>query len=200
MAKTDVELAAPARRDPWVTRDKVVHLLQTKGLLIAFALFLVAFSLASDRFASVDNVSTVLRQVAIVGTIAVGVTIVRDRRQPRSLGRLAALVLDGARRRPARQDRPGAGDRDHVRRRARGGLRQRASGRLRAAQLADRDVGHAVGHPGPDADLFRRAETSTSPRTREGTWFAFLRARLSCSASPCRRGSSSFWPCSSTSS
>jgi ribose transport system permease protein len=76
MAKTDVEIAVPARRDPWLTRESVVHLLQTKGLLIAFALFLVAFSLASDRFASVDNISTVLRQVAIVGTIAVGVTIV----------------------------------------------------------------------------------------------------------------------------
>lgn len=80
MAKTEAKsgsaLAVPARRDLRPTRESVVHLLQTKGLVIAFALFLVAFSLASDRFASVDNVSTVLRQMAIVGTIAVGVTIV----------------------------------------------------------------------------------------------------------------------------
>ena len=120
---------------------KVVHLLQTKGLLIAFALFLVAFSLASE---SLWRASTTSRpccaRVAIVGTIAVGVTIVVIGGNLDLFGRLAALVLDfwcssstcttrSARGRRSRSCSPP---------RSRVGCVQRASGRLRAAQLADR--------------------------------------------------------------
>lgn len=47
-----------------------------QGILIAFILFTLAFALTSDRFMSTDNLMTVLRQAAIVGTIAVGVTVV----------------------------------------------------------------------------------------------------------------------------
>jgi ribose transport system permease protein len=47
-----------------------------QGILIAFALFMIAFSLMSDRFLSVDNISAVIRQSAIIGVMAVGVTIV----------------------------------------------------------------------------------------------------------------------------
>lgn len=47
-----------------------------QGILIAFALFIVGFALVSDRFLTADNIMTVVRQAAIVGTIAVGVTLV----------------------------------------------------------------------------------------------------------------------------
>ena len=47
-----------------------------QGILVAFILFMIAFSLASDRFMSTDNVLSVLRQSAIIGVIALGVTVV----------------------------------------------------------------------------------------------------------------------------
>lgn len=50
--------------------------LERQGILIAFAIFLIGFSLASDRFMSTDNVMSVLRQVSIIGTMALGVTFV----------------------------------------------------------------------------------------------------------------------------
>jgi len=46
------------------------------GILIAFVLFMIGFSLMSDRFMTSDNVLSVLRQVSIIGTMALGVTIV----------------------------------------------------------------------------------------------------------------------------
>jgi len=49
---------------------------QRYGIVIAFILFLVGFSLVSERFASWENAATVFRQVAIIGTMALGVTIV----------------------------------------------------------------------------------------------------------------------------
>lgn len=51
-------------------------MLQRQGILIAFILFMIGFSIFSERFASWDNASTVLRQVAIIGTMALGVTVV----------------------------------------------------------------------------------------------------------------------------
>ena len=47
-----------------------------QGILIAFIVFTIGFALTSDRFMSADNLMTVLRQAAIIGTIAVGVTVV----------------------------------------------------------------------------------------------------------------------------
>jgi ribose transport system permease protein len=47
-----------------------------QGIFIAFALFLIAFGLINDRFLSVDNIGTVIRQSAIIGVIALGVTVV----------------------------------------------------------------------------------------------------------------------------
>jgi ribose transport system permease protein len=47
-----------------------------QGILIAFLLFMVVFTLLSDRFLTVDNVMSVFRQSAIIGVIALGVTIV----------------------------------------------------------------------------------------------------------------------------
>jgi ribose transport system permease protein len=50
--------------------------LAQQGILIAFIVFTIGFALTSDRFISGDNLMTVLRQAAIIGTIAVGVTVV----------------------------------------------------------------------------------------------------------------------------
>ncbi|WP_394209167.1 ABC transporter permease [Enterovibrio calviensis] len=54
----------------------VKTLMARHGILVAFFMFIVAFSLSSDRFLSTDNFMTVVRQASIVGTIALGVTIV----------------------------------------------------------------------------------------------------------------------------
>lgn len=51
-------------------------LLAKHGILIAFLLFMIGFSLMSDRFMTSDNVLSVLRQASIIGTMALGVTIV----------------------------------------------------------------------------------------------------------------------------
>lgn len=50
--------------------------LAQQGILIAFIVFTLAFALTSERFMSTDNLMTVLRQAAIIGTIAIGVTVV----------------------------------------------------------------------------------------------------------------------------
>ncbi len=47
-----------------------------QGILVAFVVFLVVFSLASDRFLTVENFLSVFRQSAIIGIMALGVTIV----------------------------------------------------------------------------------------------------------------------------
>jgi ribose/xylose/arabinose/galactoside ABC-type transport system permease subunit len=50
--------------------------LTKQGILIAFLLFIIGFGLVSDRFFSSDNLMSVIRQVSIIGAIALGVTIV----------------------------------------------------------------------------------------------------------------------------
>ncbi len=47
-----------------------------QGILIAFGLFILGFAIFSDRFLTPENLMTVVRQAAIIGTIAVGVTLV----------------------------------------------------------------------------------------------------------------------------
>ncbi|MFN3973233.1 MAG: ABC transporter permease [Gemmobacter sp.] len=47
-----------------------------QGIFLAFVLFLIVFTLASDRFLTFENVMSVFRQSAIIGIMAVGVTIV----------------------------------------------------------------------------------------------------------------------------
>jgi ribose transport system permease protein len=47
-----------------------------QGILLAFVVFLVVFTLASDRFLTVENFMSVFRQSAIIGIMALGVTIV----------------------------------------------------------------------------------------------------------------------------
>lgn len=57
-------------------KKKAVMLLARQGILFALIFFLIGFSLFTDRFLSADNFMTVIRQASIIGTIAIGVTIV----------------------------------------------------------------------------------------------------------------------------
>ncbi len=47
-----------------------------QGILIAFAVFIIGFTLANDRFLSPDNVMGVIWSSAILGVMALGVTFV----------------------------------------------------------------------------------------------------------------------------
>ncbi len=47
-----------------------------QGILLAFVVFLIVFTFASDRFLTVENFLSVFRQAAIIGIMALGVTIV----------------------------------------------------------------------------------------------------------------------------
>jgi ribose transport system permease protein len=57
-------------------RKSIMNLLARNGILIAFVVFMIGFTLANDRFISVDNVMGVVRSSAILGVIALGVTFV----------------------------------------------------------------------------------------------------------------------------
>jgi ribose transport system permease protein/putative xylitol transport system permease protein len=59
-----------------LSKGQVGSLLARQGILIAFAVFMIAFTLANPKFLSVDNVSSVVRSSAILGVIALGVTFV----------------------------------------------------------------------------------------------------------------------------
>ena len=50
--------------------------LQRFGILVAFLILCLALSLLSDRFLTTGNLVNILRQAAITGTIAVGMTMV----------------------------------------------------------------------------------------------------------------------------
>lgn len=49
---------------------------EKQGLVIAFLIVVVFFSLASDAFLSYKNIMLILRQVSVIGTIAIGMTMV----------------------------------------------------------------------------------------------------------------------------
>lgn len=57
-------------------RKRVLQFLGKHGILLAFILCMMIFSLTTDRFLSTSNLLTVLMQVSIMGTIALGVTFV----------------------------------------------------------------------------------------------------------------------------
>lgn len=57
-------------------RQQVGSLLARQGILIAFAVFMIAFTLANPKFLHADNVFSVARSSAILGVIALGVTFV----------------------------------------------------------------------------------------------------------------------------
>jgi len=50
--------------------------LARQGILIAFALFLLGFAAFSDSFSDTENLMQVVRQSAIIGVMAIGVTVV----------------------------------------------------------------------------------------------------------------------------
>jgi ribose transport system permease protein/putative xylitol transport system permease protein len=59
-----------------LSRQKIGTFLAKQGILIAFVLFLVGFTLANPKFLTVDNVFSVIRSSAILGVMALGVTFV----------------------------------------------------------------------------------------------------------------------------
>ena len=58
------------------TTRRVGRILAKQGILIAFAVFLVAFTIANPKFLTPDNVLSVVRSSAILGVMALGVTFV----------------------------------------------------------------------------------------------------------------------------
>ena len=59
-----------------MTKQQISTVLAKQGILIAFAIFMIAFTLANPKFISVDNLFSVLRSSAILGVMALGVTFV----------------------------------------------------------------------------------------------------------------------------
>ena len=59
-----------------LTKARIGGLLARQGILIAFVLFLIAFTVANPKFMTVDNVFSVVRSSAILGVMALGVTFV----------------------------------------------------------------------------------------------------------------------------
>lgn len=68
-------LSAPARPARPRARD-LGGFLARQGILIAFVVAMVAFGVVSDRFLSPENLMAVVRQAAIIGVMALGVTVV----------------------------------------------------------------------------------------------------------------------------
>ncbi len=66
----------PATRTGGLTGAKVGTFLARQGILIAFVLFMVGFTLANERFLEPDNILGVIRSSAILGVMALGVTFV----------------------------------------------------------------------------------------------------------------------------
>lgn len=59
-----------------LTKQGIGGILAKQGILIAFAIFMVGFALANQRFIAIDNISGVIRSSAILGVMALGVTFV----------------------------------------------------------------------------------------------------------------------------
>ncbi|WP_028672611.1 ABC transporter permease [Saccharospirillum impatiens] len=59
-----------------IASKQVLTVLGKQGILIAFVLFMVIFSLANSNFLSLDNLQSVIRSSAILGVMALGVTFV----------------------------------------------------------------------------------------------------------------------------
>jgi ribose transport system permease protein len=83
MTETETEtVAAPRARDPKIagpgpdTRARLRQVLAGQGILIAFLLFIIAFGLTSERFLTSSNIEAVLRSGAVIGVMALGVTVV----------------------------------------------------------------------------------------------------------------------------
>ncbi|GAB5434474.1 MAG: ABC transporter permease [Epibacterium sp.] len=59
-----------------LNKERLGRVLASQGILIAFAVFLIVFTIANPKFLSVDNVLSVVRSSAILGVMALGVTFV----------------------------------------------------------------------------------------------------------------------------
>ncbi|MET4130571.1 ABC transporter permease [Roseovarius sp. MBR-6] len=59
-----------------LTKKDIGGFLARQGILVAFALFMIGFTLANGRFLDPDNVMGVIRSSAILGVMALGVTFV----------------------------------------------------------------------------------------------------------------------------
>ena len=59
-----------------MSKADIGRFLARQGILIAFALFIIGFTIANARFLSPDNVLGVVRSSAILGVMALGVTFV----------------------------------------------------------------------------------------------------------------------------
>ncbi|MBV6636531.1 MAG: ABC transporter permease, partial [Mameliella sp.] len=59
-----------------ITKRDLGGQIARQGILIAFVLFMVGFSLANARFLDPDNIMGVVRSSAILGVMALGVTFV----------------------------------------------------------------------------------------------------------------------------
>ncbi|MEE4348150.1 MAG: ABC transporter permease [Paracoccaceae bacterium] len=59
-----------------MTKQGIGAILAKQGILIAFAIFMIGFALANQRFIAIDNISGVIRSSAILGVMALGVTFV----------------------------------------------------------------------------------------------------------------------------
>lgn len=59
-----------------LTKSDIGGFLARQGILVAFALFIIGFTLANARFLAPDNVMGVVRSSAILGVMALGVTFV----------------------------------------------------------------------------------------------------------------------------
>lgn len=59
-----------------LTKGSITEFLARQGILVAFIMFMVAFTIVDAKFLSLDNVLSVIRSSAILGVIALGVTFV----------------------------------------------------------------------------------------------------------------------------
>jgi ribose transport system permease protein len=57
-------------------KSGVTGFLAKQGLFIAFFIVVIFFSIASDSFLCTNNIMLILRQVSVIGTIAIGMTMV----------------------------------------------------------------------------------------------------------------------------
>jgi ribose transport system permease protein/putative xylitol transport system permease protein len=58
------------------TKKEIGGFLARQGILVAFALFMIGFTLANGQFLNPDNIMSVIRSSAILGVMALGVTFV----------------------------------------------------------------------------------------------------------------------------
>ena len=59
-----------------LTKSDIGGLLAKQGILIAFVIFMIGFTIANERFLAPENVMGVVRSSAILGVMALGVTFV----------------------------------------------------------------------------------------------------------------------------